>query len=307
MCLGNLSLIAILGENQMVAAKTSANCPDEIQMENFDCKITLGEAMLGTVPKNREVFKAHILTKIPDDERTPEQQEEVDSVQNIEERGSTGFMHDREGKPFILSYMIRGCLKAAADALRDQSNVAALESKVTKYVMIGPRRLHFDLDDAMGEEELAEYLPGVVFPDEAMRKSGMLLPYFERPLRAKTMQGPRVTLVRSDVIPPGARLHCNIKILKNKWLDEKVLRFLFQYGLFHGLGQWRTGDFGKFSYELEKIGQTEEFNGKNEEEEGAEKVKKAKKANKAKKDNEAHQAFERPDLPKDDTGPDSIA
>jgi hypothetical protein len=248
----------------MPPAKTSKNCPDEIQLQDFKAVITLGEPMLGTVPKNREVFKAHILTKIPDDEKTPEQQQEVESVQNLEERGSTGFMMDRDGKPFIFNYMVKGCLKAAADALRDQSGVAALESKVTKYVVVGPRRLNFDLDEAMNDEELSYYLPGVVFPDEEMKKAGQLLPYFERPLRAKTMQGPRVTLVRSDVIPPGAKLHVDLKIIKNKWLDEKVLRFLLQYGLFHGLGQWRTGDFGKFDYELEKVGETEEFGGKKE-------------------------------------------
>lgn len=236
----------------MAKAKTSKECPEEIKKEKHRVKLTLEEPMLGTVPKNKEVYKAHILTKIPEGEKLPDQIEEVDSIEELEERGWTGF-HMSDGKPFIFNYMTKGQLKASADALRDQSGVAALESKVTKYVAVHPRKIFFDMSEALDDAALRECLPPVTFPDEAMRKIGATMPYLERPLRAKTMQGPRVTLVRSDVIPPGATLTFDLTIIKNKWLNEKVVRYLFQYGEFCGLGQWRTADFGKFSFEMEKI------------------------------------------------------
>ena len=69
-----------------------------------------------------------------------------------------------------------------------------------------------------------------------------------RPLRAQTAQGPRVALARSIALPAGSHMTFELdvqgvvsKALLTDWLD---------HGRNHGFGQWRTGGFGAFTYEL---------------------------------------------------------
>ena len=59
------------------------------------------------------------------------------------------------------------------------------------------------------------------------------------------------------------RLHCeltvrghevsiefDIKMLAHKDLNAKLLGFLLDFGEFKGLGQWRNGGFGRFTYSI---------------------------------------------------------
>jgi hypothetical protein len=66
----------------------------------------------------------------------------------------------------------------------------------------------------------------------------------ERPLRAETAQGPRVSVVASETVPAGSTLTFQIHLLKRELLPE-VWEWL-QYGAMQGLGQWRSGGHGKF-------------------------------------------------------------
>ena len=77
------------------------------------------------------------------------------------------------------------------------------------------------------------------------------LEVLERPLRASTPQGERVTLVRSDSVPVGTTLEFTLRVLGA--IRRKVLEEWFGYGLFRGLCQWRNGGYGRFQYELENI------------------------------------------------------
>lgn len=70
----------------------------------------------------------------------------------------------------------------------------------------------------------------------------------QRPLRAQTMQGERVALASSEEIPAGSTVDFDIILMRDdlwncleEWLD---------YGRFRGLGQWRNGGHGKFTYEV---------------------------------------------------------
>jgi len=159
--------------------------------------------------------------KKPEDVRD----EEYKTVEAKEKRGWTGFHRDREGV-FIYNYMIKGNLKNSANVLRQQIGIAALKSKVTNSVFVSPRRIRFDLKNADSAEATAEMLA----TGESKAKIGENgLVILERPLRAETMQGPRVTVVRSDVIPANAKVHCELKVLKGQ-ITEQVLNLLLTYG-----------------------------------------------------------------------------
>jgi len=213
-----------------------------MQKSRYAVIITLEENLLGTTPHSKEVFKNYLKDKIEKrkeelGEPIPTENEE-DFIKEAEEKGYTGFPKDENGL-FIWDYVIKGFLKNAAKAMQEAAAHAvtddpnAVTKKVKKdrpgykiindFVFIQPRRIYFGLQE----------------PD------GIL----ERPLRAMTMQGERVSLTRSDYINKGRTINCEIHVLLNK-INEKRLRELLDYGFYLGLGQWRNARWGSFTYEL---------------------------------------------------------
>lgn len=77
-----------------------------------------------------------------------------------------------------------------------------------------------------------------------------LIDYCERPLRAMTALGPRVTVARSEQLPAGVTFRCGLTVFPGE-ITEEALRELLDYGFYCGLLQWRNGGFGSFRYELE--------------------------------------------------------
>lgn len=185
--------------------------------------------MLGTVPKNAEVYKVFVASKAVKAELA---EEEIGTVEEIEEKGWTGFHKDKDGL-FIYSYMLKGFLKSAIEVgmeCKQIKKIVAYKKWVDRVVFIEPRKLYFYLQE----------------PD------GVL----ERPLRVMTMQGPRVSLVRSDYVNAGRQLTFNLTIMNNsKGLDWEVIETVFQYGERYGLGQWRgSGGYGTFKVkEIKKL------------------------------------------------------
>lgn len=218
-----------------------------LKVDEYTVVLTLTEPMLGTVPKNKDVYTEYIASKLVDrkgEEKAAAEtgsdqgtvsldivdaaDEEVATVLPDSQKGYTGFHTDDGGKAFIYDYQVKGFLKEAGNALKDllgDARVTALKSKIDSYVFVYPRRIYLN---AKLEEPL------------------------ERPLRAMTMQGPRVTLVKSDVCPAGTSLTVTLKVFPHKDLKEDTLTSLLDYGQFLGLGQWRTGSYGRFTYELSK-------------------------------------------------------
>jgi len=185
------------------------------KMERKKYQIELLEPMLGTITKDPEVYKTYIESKKPEgiDE------EEYLTVQKVEEKGWTGFHEDETGL-FIYDYMLKGFLKNAGNVLKESLKIKALRSKLDNYVFIKPRRIY------LGQKESDGFL--------------------ERPLRAMTQQGPRVTLARSDYINKGKILAFEILLLPHKEVTWKVIDELLAYGELMGLGQFRNGGYGRF-------------------------------------------------------------
>lgn len=189
-------------------------------MKIYKVKLTLVEPMLGTVAHSKEIYTKFIESKKPQEVKDDESK----TVIEREERGWTGFHEDSKGL-FIYDYMIKGFLKNAANSLRGEEK--GQRQLVDNVVFVTPRRISL----------------GVKKPD------GVL----ERPLRASTMQGVRVTLVRSDTVKAGTVLTFEIHVLDEVKITQKKLCKLLSYGKYKGLGQFRGGSYGQFTYEIKGV------------------------------------------------------
>lgn len=194
--------------------------------------------LLGSSPKNKEVFSEFIATKAKEGEERARAHADVENIPELEE-GDNGketiFYRDTEaGYPILKAYQILGFLKEAAKGLSDQTKLKQATSKIDKFVFIVERNLPIYRDG-----ERIEKVDG----------------YLERPLRAETMQGPRVALAKSEVINEGWSVEFTVRVLPNSAtktssaLDMDLVETLLEYGQFKGLLQWRNGGYGQFEFE----------------------------------------------------------
>ena len=245
-------------------------------------RITLIEPMLGTIPKNPEIFTRHIQT-----EKTGA--DELDDIPEGQELGYTGFMtavpENRQGvKPgiYLFNYHIKGFLKEAANILKGQLEPATPQEPKK------PRKKKGDLpvyDTPKSAAEVAaivqevmedagrEAAPAPPLTPEGVAKLGgaegiknlrnkvlnnvYVWPrriylqeepngVLERPLMAMTRLGPRVSLAKSDYVNEGLSFEVEIEILENPDINEETIDTLMQFGRYKGLGQWRNASWGSF-------------------------------------------------------------
>lgn len=199
-----------------------------MKIGKYKVTIVLTEPMLGTVPKNEQVYTKFVATKVlalaNGDTKLAEEQSTVpEQKEEIERAGWTGFHTDERGI-FIYDYMIRGFLKAAAQALRPQLEMPAFRSHIDQSVFVFPRRIRPEFNGKL-----------------IMAPHGTV----ERPLRAMTMQGPRVTLAKSDSLAEGTAFTFELQLLPGKIKESHLIEW-FEYGQLSGLGQFRNGSFGRF-------------------------------------------------------------
>ena len=76
---------------------------------------------------------------------------------------------------------------------------------------------------------------------------GMKMDYCERPLRAQTPMGERVSIAKSESVPAGSTVEFEIECLDDKL--EDMVRECLDYGKKRGLGQWRNSGKGRFEWE----------------------------------------------------------
>ena len=194
-------------------------------------KLTGMTRILGAQASNPKLRSEYIASKAATVEKGQEETEKL--PENIEEKGLTVFLRD-DGALCLSDYVMKGFLKEALNALKAQLGIVAPASKVDNYVLITPAYLRFTKGGAP-----------VTQPDEV----------FERPLRAMTMQGPRVSLTASETIDAGWELTFTVTLLENpsspksRALTFDLIEEAFDYGAFKGLGQWRNGQNGRFTWE----------------------------------------------------------
>ena len=204
-------------------------------MQKYKLSLMLTEPMLGTVPYDPEIYSSFIESKKPSNIKD----DESASVEKREIKGWTGF-HKDDGGLFIFDYMIRGFLKHAGNVIKEELKIKALRNKISKFVFVFPRKIYLGIDKP---DEIIFCGPHGPIDREAE----------ERPLKCRTPQGERVSLARSDTVKEGRIFDCEIHVLAPGVISETTIRKILDYGQYQGLGQFRSGSFGRFDYELKKI------------------------------------------------------
>lgn len=193
-------------------------------------KIRLTTPMLGTVPKDKEIYKTFIESKKPQVASVVDGLEDDDESSTVgeDEKGVTGFHSDDEG-PFIYNYLFKGFMKAALQALKNIDGTAASNIRqnlkmVNNWIFVEPRRIHLRLPE------------------------GAVIENLQRPLRAQTMQGERIALANSEMVPEGTEFEINIRWYDADGMDIHVIKDILDYGADKALGQWRNAGYGQIEY-----------------------------------------------------------
>jgi hypothetical protein len=217
-----------------VAKKTKVKQePKQPEQETrYKVKLAFTEDVLGSVPKNAEIYKNYIESNKP-----PEQQEEeYKSIESVEERGWTTFRCDERGY-FTYDYTIKGMFKELSHHLQVKGSIdiKGVKARISQFLFVYPRRIAFL--NAKGK------------PIDKNTKLEVL----ERPLRVLGPMGERTCLARSDILPAGTQIEFEIVNEFPSLLTEDYLNKVLARGERLGWGQWRGSGAGRFVYKLERI------------------------------------------------------
>jgi hypothetical protein len=190
------------------------------------------DELLASAPANADVYRKFIESRARDEK--PDESATLPAEQ--QERVGWSVFHQDETGLFVFDYMLRGFLKEAASSVSGKT-ITAYKSKIDRFCFVYPRRIYTNRNGS------------IIKPYSETQQTEH---YCERPIRAMTAQGPRVSLKRSNVLH-GVELTFEIWVLPlgQREITEKVLRSWLEYGQFQGLGEWRSGSYGRFTYELE--------------------------------------------------------
>ena len=146
--------------------------------------------------------------------------------------GRSVFLRDERDRAVVSNHIVKGYLKEAARARAKQggitSTMAAYIQLIDLHLFVNPRKI---VINTIRAEELPRWC--------------------ERPLRAQTPQGARMTLKSSEQIGAGATIDFEILSMLPSLITEELLREWLNYGQYHGLGEWRNNsNYGCFTYTL---------------------------------------------------------
>lgn len=194
-------------------------------MKQIKVKLTFTEGILGTSPGNEDIYREYIAGKAPDAASIEEEVAALGAAE-VTEKAKTVFPRNKEGVPFLYDYQIKGFFKDTCGGLRKVSDRAssklkAFKKEIDKLIFIEPREILFEQYGVIGE--------------------------CQRPLRASTPMGERVSLAISEEIPAGAVVEFTIVLFSEE--HEALVREWLDYGAYSGIGQWRNSGKGRFVWE----------------------------------------------------------
>lgn len=194
-------------------------------MTTLKVKLTFVEPILGTSPANEDIYREFIASKA-EDAATIEDEVAALGAEAVAEKGMTVFPRMEDGTPFLYDYQIKGFFKDTCGGLRKvkgsvSAGIKAYKKEIDKLIFPEPRCIPFDSYGEIG--------------------------VCQRPLRAQTAQGERVSLAMSEEIPAGASITFDIVCLTDDHV--KAVREWLDYGRFSGIGQWRNSGKGRFTWE----------------------------------------------------------
>ena len=199
-------------------------------MKELNVTLTLTESMLGSQPSDPEIADTYIASNAPDAKTRSEEIAAI-GVDAAQEKAMTIFPRNEKGEPIMWDYQIKGFFKDACGCL-SRVKTEGSETKSSKL------------------KAYKKVIDGLIFVKE--RQIPIIfdgkMTTCQRPLRAMTMQGERVTLAKSEEIPAGATLTFTIQLIDPS-LEKVVLEWL-DYGELRGLGQWRNSGKGRFTYNI---------------------------------------------------------
>lgn len=194
-------------------------------MKTMRVRLTFFEEILGTANNNKEIHAEFIASKAPD---APSMEEEIEAigVDGVIENSMTVFHKNKDGKPILFDYQIKGFFKNAAKAFNyvgGKHKLTAYKSKIDNLVFVMDRQIELKLP-----------VNGVIGS-------------CQRPLRASTAQGERVALAHSESCPAGTTIEFTIMVMVDD-LMESIKEWL-DYGKLNGIGQWHNSGKGRFDWE----------------------------------------------------------
>lgn len=194
-------------------------------MKQLKVKLTFTEGILGMSPSSKEVYREYIASKSPDASTIEDEVASI-GVDAVEAKGSTVFPRTEDGTPFIWDYQIKGFFKDTCGGLRrvkssESAKIKAYKKEIDKLIFIIERRIPINDIES--------------------------ITLCQRPLRAMTMQGERISIASSEEINAGASITFTVMLLEDS--HEKLVREWLDYGILSGLGQWRNSGKGRFRWE----------------------------------------------------------
>ena len=195
-------------------------------MKELKVKLTFVDDILGGNPGNEDIYRTYIGSKAPDAAKVEDEVAAL-GIEGVVEKGKTVFKKMADGTPYLDGYHIKGFFKAAAKAMKKvdgskSSRLKAYKQEIDTLIFIAEDKIPFQ-----------DY--GII--DEC-----------QRPLRASTPQGERVSIACSEMITAGASVQFTIQMLVDE--DEDYVREWLDYGRFNGIGQWRNAGHGRFQWEV---------------------------------------------------------
>jgi len=194
-------------------------------MRTMRVRLTLTEEVLGTASNNPEIHSEFIAKKAPDAKSREEEIEAIGVDAEIE-KSMTVFPRNEKGEPIMWDYQIKGFFKDACGMLRKvtdskSSKIKAYKKEIDGLIFVQERQIPFVYTGEIGN--------------------------CQRPLRAQTAQGERISLANSETIPVGSTLEFTVECLVDS--DMAAVEEWFDYGRLRGLGCWRNSGKGRFTWE----------------------------------------------------------
>ena len=200
------------------------------ELHEMKIEMTFDEEVLGLWPSDPDIYKEFFAAKAPDAKTRKEEIEEF-GAEAVAERGRTIFPKLEDGTPFMYDYQIKGMFKDACSMLRriggtESSRLTAYKKVIDGNIFVKERRNPFHRGGVPIEErELGDC---------------------QRPLRAQTPQGERVSLASSETVPAGSQLTFTVELMDPGHAD--LVREWMDYGSKRGFGQWRNSGKGRYHW-----------------------------------------------------------
>lgn len=213
-------------------------------MKNVHIKLRFIDPVLGMSPSNPDIYMDFIASKAPQGADTSD---ELPPEDGMDPKGVTVFPRTPDGVPCFFDYQIKGMFKDACSLL----------AKTTGKDENGKKSKKKAVTLSGGVSAYKKLIDGNIFVSPRMIPIQFDGPVTlcQRPLRAMTMRGERVSLACAEEIPAGAAMEFDVKLYN----DDNVLLLAewMAYGEDHGMGQWRNSGKGRFCVEQFEVSDAE--------------------------------------------------